>query len=201
MKSTGGRDCKHIPWKVRREQRGGGDGETGWSAAGGRSGARPGYGGGARERGKIYFGSPLGYNTSPYVRRRHSTGPTEHSVIGPSPSLSVCPQYTQLLPLVPSIITDAPSPSCPEVNPRNTVHPLTSSPPNHSPSIKSNSHPPLTRPRLLIPIPKIPSTALKLSRRDRIWIWSPIPLSSPLLPRRFRFPSALPLARPSAGIR
>jgi hypothetical protein len=105
------------------------------------------------------------------------------------------------LPPVPSIITDAPSPSCPEVNPHNTVHPLTSSPPNHSPSIKTNSHPPLTRPRLLIPIPKILSTALKLSRRDRIWIWSPIPLSSPLLPRRFRFPSALPLAPPSAGIR
>jgi len=37
---------QQIPWKVRREQRGGRDRERekGWSAAGGRSGARPGTG-------------------------------------------------------------------------------------------------------------------------------------------------------------
>ena len=34
--------------------------ERGWSAAGGRSGARPRTGGGAHERGKGDIGSPLG---------------------------------------------------------------------------------------------------------------------------------------------
>lgn len=149
---------KHIPWKVRREQRGGegNGGYTGWSAAGGRSGARPGYGGGAREKGGNYILEVRqGYNTSPYVRRRHSTWPKStpssnqshtNSLLPLHPSPTRSPHPSSPVPSLDSIITDATRvqySSCPEVNPRNTVHPLTSSPLN--PINKNNSHLPLTR--------------------------------------------------------
>lgn len=62
----------------------------------------------------------------------------------PPPTRS--PHPSSPVPSLDSIITDATRvqySSCPEVNPRNTVHPLTSSPLN--PINKNNSHLPLTR--------------------------------------------------------
>ena len=107
----------------------------------------------------------------PYVRRRHSTGPSGHSVIDPARSSS--PPFP-------------PSPcSCLEANPPNIVPPLTSNPPSHSSIIitiiisnnnKSNILP------LTLPIPKTRFHAPSLSNPDQTWISSQILSSSPLLP-------------------
>lgn len=125
----------------------------------------------------------------PYVRRRHSTGPTGHSVIDPPLLLS-----SLLLPSpVPSHPLDYYHSTCLEVNPPNIVHPLTSNPPSHSIIIiittiiskSNNNNLPLTLPPLPIP----------LTKPDQTWISSQILSSSPLLPQpTLTLPPALPSA-------
>ena len=129
-----------------------------------------------------------------YVRRRHSTGPTGHSVIDPDP-----PPLSRLV--LPRLLTQPfPPQPCLEVSPPNIAHPLTSNP--ASPIITTtiinnnkNNLLPLTLPPLLIP--KTLFHAPSLSRAEQTWIWSQIHSSSPLLPSPPL--SALPPALPSAG--
>ncbi len=80
--------------------------ERGWSAAGGRSGARPETGGGAHERGKWNLEVRQGYNTNAsdvgsdvVIRLAHPVTPSS-----PAPPLLSSPPR---LP-TPSITTDAP---------------------------------------------------------------------------------------------
>lgn len=143
-----------IPWKVRREQRGGGDGETGWSAAG--EGVEPGRDPEVeRVKGEIVIWKSardiILVPTSDVVIRPGPTALRHRIYLSPTrrfPSSSPHPSCRLLLTHIP----------CPEVNPRNTVRPLTSSPL----SIKNNS--PLTRP--LMP----PKTRSPAHRQDQIWI-------------------------------
>lgn len=76
MKSTGGVEIVNIfHGRSGGNNEVGVDGETGWSAAG--EGVEPGRDTAVErvKRGKYKLEVRQGYNTSPYVRRRHSTWP------------------------------------------------------------------------------------------------------------------------------
>jgi hypothetical protein len=163
MKSTEtGRDCATNTKTYSMEgqagtTRWGGEWGIHWMECGrGRCGARPGYGGGAREKGEIIFWKSardiILVPTSDVVIRpgpralRHRI----NRIPFPPPLHLSFPPALLIHPLLSprSIITDATRvqyPSCPEVNPRNTVHPLTSSPLNPINKNNNNSHLPLTR--------------------------------------------------------
>ena len=150
-----------------------------------------------------------------YVRRRHSTGPTGHSVIDPPPLLLSTLSLPRPVPDSRLLLTHFPPPPCLEVNPPNIVHPLTSNPQSHSIIIttiiiinnnnnnnnnnKSNYRPPLTLPPPLILVTLF--HAPNLTRPDQTWISSQILSSSPLLPPlSTHLLFALPLALLSAEI-